>query len=148
VYHGPEGLRNIARRTHRYASLLAEGLSGGGVEIVHDDFFDTVTARVPGRAAGIVRAARQDGVNLRLVDADHVGISCDETTTRDQLGTVWTAFGVSADAAALDAARDDTAGGPDGAAAQDAEDLPATLLRTDEYLTHQVFHRYRSDRAP
>jgi glycine dehydrogenase len=70
VYHGPDGLRAIARRTHRYASVTAAGLAAGGVEIVHGAYFDTVTARVPGRAGEIVHAARENGINLRLVDAD------------------------------------------------------------------------------
>src|SRR5207253_11079392 len=68
VYHGPEGLKTIARRTHRYAAILAEGLRAGGVEIVHGTYFDTLTARVPGRAAEVVAAAREAGVNLRQVD--------------------------------------------------------------------------------
>ncbi|MFP8942529.1 aminomethyl-transferring glycine dehydrogenase [Streptomyces fenghuangensis] len=134
VYHGPDGLAAIARRTHRYAAVLAQGLREGGVEIVHDTFFDTVTARVPGRAAEVVAAAREAGVNLRLTDADHVGIACDETTGREQLAAVWGAFGVepkAADAEALDEAA--------------GEVLPAALLRTDEYLTHPVFHRHRSE---
>src|SRR5215213_7543323 len=80
VYHGPDGLRTIARRTHRYAALLAAGLTAGGVEIVHGSYFDTVTARVPGRAAEVVAAAREGGVNLYPVDADHVSVACDETT--------------------------------------------------------------------
>ncbi|WP_066949954.1 aminomethyl-transferring glycine dehydrogenase [Streptomyces lushanensis] len=133
VHHGPEGLRGIARRTHRYAALLAEGLRGGGVEIVHGAYFDTLTARVPGRAAEIVAAAREDGVNLHLVDADHVSLACDETTGRTQLTAVWTAFGVEGDLDALDATTDDA--------------LPGTLLRTDDYLTHPVFHQYRSETA-
>ncbi|MFI6350997.1 aminomethyl-transferring glycine dehydrogenase [Streptomyces sp. NPDC050560] len=131
VYHGPEGLRAIAARTHRYATLLAAGLRAGGVEVTHGTFFDTVTARVPGRAAEVVAAARGGGVNLRLTDADHVGIACDETTTRDHLGTVWSAFGVEAEVAALDEDTDDA--------------LPAGLLRTDAYLTHPVFHEHRSE---
>ncbi|WP_255953921.1 aminomethyl-transferring glycine dehydrogenase [Streptomyces odontomachi] len=147
VYHGPEGLRTIARRTHRFATLLAAGLRNGGVEIVHDAFFDTVTARVPGRAAKIVKAARRDGVNLRLVDADHVGMACDETTTRDLLGTVWTAFGVEADVTALDDAVTGAGADRGGDPAADGDVLPAALLRTDEYLTHPVFHQYRSETA-
>ncbi|WP_377272604.1 aminomethyl-transferring glycine dehydrogenase [Peterkaempfera sp. SMS 1(5)a] len=132
VYHGPDGLADIARRTHRYAAVLAQGLRSGGVEVVHGAFFDTVTARVPGRAAEVVAAAREGGVNLRLVDADLVGIACDETTGREQLAAVWAAFGVTAgDADALD-----TAAG---------EVLPEALLRTDEYLTHPVFHSHRSE---
>ncbi|MFE5023506.1 aminomethyl-transferring glycine dehydrogenase [Streptomyces sp. NPDC056656] len=131
VYHGPDGLKGIARRTHRYATLLAEGLKAGGVEVVHGAYFDTLTVKAAGRAADIVSAAREGGVNLHLVDADHVSISCDETTTRTQLGAVWTAFGVEADVDALDAAAEDT--------------LPAGLLRRDDYLTHPVFHAHRSE---
>ncbi|MFD8379982.1 aminomethyl-transferring glycine dehydrogenase [Streptomyces sp. NPDC059679] len=136
VYHGPEGLRTIARRTHRYAAVLAEGLRAGGVRIVHGAFFDTLTAYVPGRAAEVVTAAREAGVNLRLTDADHVGIACDETTGRAQLAAVWSAFGVDGGLPAIDEL---------DAAAADA--LPADLLRGDVYLTHPVFHRHRSETA-
>ncbi|MFI0914670.1 aminomethyl-transferring glycine dehydrogenase [Streptomyces abikoensis] len=133
VYHGPEGLAAIARRTHRYAAILAEGLRAGGAEVVHDAYFDTVTVRVPGRAAEVVEAARERGVNLRPTDADHVGISCDETTTRAHLAAVWAAFGVEADVEALDPTTFDA--------------LPEGLLRGDEYLTHPVFHQHRSETA-
>ncbi|PWI45671.1 aminomethyl-transferring glycine dehydrogenase [Streptomyces sp. ICBB 8177] len=133
VYHGPDGLAAIARRTHRYAAVLAEGLRACGVEVAHDAFFDTVTARVPGRAADVVAAARAAGVNLRLTDADTVGIACDETTGRAQLAAVWDAFGVSADIEALDA--------------RTADALPASLARRVDYLTHPVFHQHRSETA-
>ncbi|WP_093801956.1 aminomethyl-transferring glycine dehydrogenase [Streptomyces sp. Wb2n-11] len=133
VYHGPDGLRGIARRTHRYATLLAEGLRAGGVEVVHGSYFDTLTARVPGRAADVVAAAREGGVNLYLADADHVSMACDETTGRAQIAAVWAAFGVDADIEALDA--------------QAADALPEGLLRTDEVLTHPVFHQHRSETA-
>ncbi|MFJ9085989.1 aminomethyl-transferring glycine dehydrogenase [Streptomyces sp. NPDC102384] len=133
VYHGPEGLKSIARRTHRYATVLAAGLEAGGVEVVHGAYFDTLTVRVQGRAAEVVSAAREAGVNLRLVDADHVSLSCDETTTRAQLGAVWSAFGVEGDIEALDAEAADT--------------LPGGLLREDDYLTHPVFHQHRSETA-
>ncbi|MEU6879897.1 aminomethyl-transferring glycine dehydrogenase [Streptomyces sp. NPDC046712] len=131
VYHGPDGLKGIAQRTHRYAAILAAGLKAGGVEVVHGAFFDTLTVRVPGKAAEAVAAAREAGVNLYLVDADHVSISCDETTGRAQLAAVWGAFGVDADIEALDAATEDA--------------LPAALLRSDAYLTHPVFHAHRSE---
>ena len=133
VHHGPEGLRAIARRTHRYAALLAAGLRAGGAEVVHGAYFDTLTVRVPGRAAEVVSAAREGGVNLRLVDADQVSLACDETTGRAQLDAVWTAFGVDGDIEELDAATDDA--------------LPDALLRSDDYLTHPVFHQYRSETA-
>ncbi|GAA2927907.1 MULTISPECIES: aminomethyl-transferring glycine dehydrogenase [Streptomyces] len=133
VYHGPQGLKSIARRTHRYATVLAAGLANGGVEVVHGAYFDTVTVRVEGRAAEVVAAAERNGVNLRLVDAGHVSISCDETTTRAQLRAVWAAFGVEGVVEALDAATEDG--------------LPDALLRSDEYMTHPVFHQYRSETA-
>ncbi|WP_156724491.1 aminomethyl-transferring glycine dehydrogenase [Streptomyces apocyni] len=133
VYHGPQGLKDIARRTHRYAAILAAGLTAGGAEVVHGAFFDTVTVRAEGKAADIVAAAREGGVNLCLVDGDHVSIACDETTTRTQLAAVWAAFGVDADIEALD----ETA----------ADALPDALLRADAYLTHPVFHQYRSETA-
>ena len=82
VYHGAEGLRGIARRVHRRAVDLAAGLESSGFKLVHREFFDTVMVEVPGSAAAIVADARQRGVLLRLVDEDHVGISCGETTTR------------------------------------------------------------------
>src|SRR4051794_29083996 len=70
VYHGPDGLTAIARRAHGQAAGLAEALRGGGIELIADAFFDTLTARVPGRAREVVEAALMRGVNLRLVDAD------------------------------------------------------------------------------
>ncbi|SDR18094.1 aminomethyl-transferring glycine dehydrogenase [Thermostaphylospora chromogena] len=134
VYHGPDGLARIARRTHRYAAILAAGLRAGGVEVVHDAFFDTVLARVPGRAAEVVERARRDGINLRLADADHVGVACDETTTPEHVTTVLTAFGV--DGVTIEEL-DRTA--PDA--------LPAELERRSPYLTHPVFHTHRSETA-
>ncbi len=132
VYHGPDGLRTIATRVHRYAAVLAAGLREGGVRVVHDHFFDTVLAEVPGRADAAVAAAAERGINLRSVDADHVGIACDETTTRAQLAAVWDALGVS---------------GPDldGLDAATGEALPTQLLRDSDYLTHPVFRTHHSE---
>jgi glycine dehydrogenase len=137
VYHGAEGLRTIARRTHRYATVLAEALREAGVEVLHEQFFDTVLARVPGRAAAVVEAARERGVHLRLVDTDHVGVSTSETTRRPHLEAVLAAFGVSAgqgvDLDAVDA--------------RSGEALPAELARRTGYLTHPVFSEHRSETA-
>lgn len=133
VYHGPDGLKSIARRTHRYATLLAAGLTAGGVEVVHGAYFDTLTVRVPGKAEELVAAAREGGVNIHQIDADQVSLACDETTTRKQLTAIWTAFGVEADVDSLDT--------------ETADSLPGGLLRSDEYLTHPVFHQYRSETA-
>ena len=135
VYHGPDGLTAIARRAHRYATVLAEGLTGvAGTEVVHRKFFDTLLVRVPGRGTDVVAAALERGVNLWLVDGDHVGVSTDETTTRAELTAVWAAFGAS------DVDPDDV----DGRA---RESLPAALRRTSDFLTHPVFNEHRSETA-
>ncbi|QUQ66281.1 aminomethyl-transferring glycine dehydrogenase [Kutzneria sp. CA-103260] len=132
VYHGPEGLRAIATRAHRMATVLAAGLCEGGVNVVHGELFDTVLAEVPGQAAEIVAKARELGVNLRLVDGDHVGVACDETTTRQHLSLVWQAFSV-------------TVSDVDGLDADTADGIPPALRRTSEFLTHPVFHQHRSE---
>ncbi|MEV6693777.1 aminomethyl-transferring glycine dehydrogenase [Micromonospora sp. NPDC051196] len=129
VYHGPDGLRRIAARTHAMAARLAAGLRAGGVSVPEVGFFDTVTATVPGGAAQVVAAAARRGVNLRLVDADRVGISCDETTTDAHLAQVWAAFGVP------------------GVEGQVPEALPAGLVRTSDFLTHPVFRSHHSETA-
>ncbi|MDW3848133.1 aminomethyl-transferring glycine dehydrogenase [Micromonospora sp. BRA006-A] len=129
VYHGPDGLRAIARRTHEAAARLAAGLRAGGVEVADVAFFDTVTAIVPGRAAEVVAAAAERNVNLRLADADRVGISCDETTTPAHLQAVWAAFGV------------------DGFDGDTDTALPDGLARTSDFLTHPVFHSHHSETA-
>ena len=129
VYHGPEGLRAIATRVHGHAVALAGGLRAAGREIAHDSFFDTVLVRVPGTAHEIVAAADRAGINLRLADADHVGITCDECTTEDVVGRVLEVFGASPAATGHPFA------------------LPAGLLRTSEYLQHPVFHTHRSETA-
>ncbi|MFC8301345.1 aminomethyl-transferring glycine dehydrogenase [Micromonospora orduensis] len=129
VYHGPDGLRDIAARTHAMAARLAAGLRAGGVDVADVAFFDTVTAGVPGRAAEVVAAAAERGVNLRLVDADRVGMSCDETTTEAHLAAVWAAFDVPVFDGTVDAA------------------LPAGLTRTTDFLTHPVFRSHHSETA-
>ncbi|MCG5471265.1 aminomethyl-transferring glycine dehydrogenase [Micromonospora sp. LAH09] len=129
VYHGPDGLRDIAARTHEMAARLAAGLRAGGVDVTDVAFFDTVTASVPGRAAQVVAAAAERGVNLRLVDADRVGVSCDETSTVAHLTQVWAAFGVPAFDGTVDAA------------------LPVDLARGSDFLTHPVFRSHHSETA-
>ena len=130
VYHGAEGLRGIALRVHRRTVDLAAALQRAGVSLVHGEFFDTVLAEVPGRAAAIVADAAARGVLLRLVDGDRVGISCGETTTAAHVAAVLQAFGAEA------------AGGtsPDSA-------LPDALLRRGPILGHPVFSEHHSETA-
>jgi glycine dehydrogenase len=134
VYHGPEGLRSIAQRTHRYAVALAEALRETGVEVVHDEFFDTLLTRVPGRAESVVAAARDRGVHLRVVDVDHVGVSTSETTRREHLEAVVAAFG----AGEVDLEAADRRAG---------HALPEPLVRQSDFLTHEVFNSHRSETA-
>ena len=144
VYHGPEGLTAIARRTHRYTAVLAAGLREAGIEVVPTAFFDTLTVRVPGRAAEVWRAALSAGVNLRLVDEDTVGVSCDETTDWADLRAVWSAFGIGAGCP-----RRAESGEASGVHQLDAatDDVLGEHLRTTEFLTHPVFHAHRSETA-
>ncbi|HXF01373.1 MAG TPA: aminomethyl-transferring glycine dehydrogenase [Arthrobacter sp.] len=132
VYHGPEGLKAIAQHANQAARALAGVLTGAGFSLAAETFFDTLTVQAPGKAAEIAAAAEAKGVNLRRIDADHVGISTDETTTAEHLALVAEAFGV-ADAA--------------GKAAEAAAgfELPEDLLRSSSYLDHPVFHSYRSE---
>ncbi len=132
VWHGPDGLRRIAERTHRFALVLAEGLRDGGFETVSPYVFDTVQVRVPGLAETYVRAAAELGVALRLVDADTIGIACDETTTRADVQAVWRAFDVVEDLDAVDAATTDP-----------LDELG--IWRNSPYLTHAVFRADHSE---
>lgn len=129
VYHGPAGLKQIATRTHRFTSILAASLKGAGYKLANESWFDTLTV-VTDRAAAIHAAAVEHGVNLRKVDNGHVGISLDETTTREDIALLCKIFGV-------DAAPDFEAIGDDA--------FPAQLARTSAYLTHPTFHRYHAE---
>ncbi len=130
VYHGPDGLQRIAERVRSQALLLAGRLRSGGIRIEHDVFFDTVRASVPGRAAGIVAAARERGINLWADGDDAVQISVSEATTDADLRAVVEAFGV-----------------PGAAHRPLPSTLPAGIARTSDYLTHPVFHAHRSETA-
>jgi glycine dehydrogenase len=129
VYHGAEGLRGIARRIHRRAVDLAAGLEEAGLNLVHREFFDTLVVEVPGTAAAIVADARGHGVLLRLIDEDHVGISCGETTTAAHCASALKAFGVTRGGAGTETA------------------LPVALLRRGPILRHPVFSEHHSETA-
>lgn len=119
-YHGADGLTAIARRVHAQAAKIATAL---GDALVHDAYFDTVLARVPGRADEVIAAAKADGVNLWRVDDDHVSVACDEATTDDHVTAVLAAFGVAA-----------------------VEPVTADIAtRTSEFLTHPAFTRFHTE---
>ena len=127
VYHGPEGLKAIAETVHGHARTLATALQKAGRELVSEAFFDTLTVRVPGKADKVIAAAEARGINLRLIDADTVGVSVDETTTPEVLSAVAIAFGA----------------GPVGDAA--GFELPSDVVRTSDFLQHPVFNTHRSE---
>jgi glycine dehydrogenase len=129
VYHGPNGLREIARAIHAGASGLADDLVHGGIHVVHDSFFDTVLAEVPGRAAAVVAAARAAGIHLRLIDDDHVGVSVGEDATTAHLNAVRAAFGVAP------------------SHVRHFDNNLAGRERTSSYLSHPVFNTHHSETA-
>jgi glycine dehydrogenase len=132
VWHGPAGLRRIAERVHRLTSILVAGVRQGGAELVDETWFDTIQVRLPGRAADALAAAADDGLNLRRVDDDTIGISLDETTTPDVVERAWKAMGLpGASVHELDGSA------PLG--------LPTAVRRRDEILSHPVFNRYHSE---
>ena len=139
VYHGPEGLVSIAEHVHRRAEHLAVGACALGLALEHEEFFDTVSVRLPGAARRAIERAEALGYNLRLLDADHVGVSVNETTTDDDVTTVLRAL-----ADALPRAAQDAAPGTDGAS---RFPLPTSLARTSTFLTHPSFHSHRSETA-
>ena len=136
VYHGPAGLLQIARRVHRFTGVLASNLKTQGYTLANETFFDTLTVRVAD-ADKLHAAAVAAGINLRKVDATHVGISLDETTTRGDIDLLWGVF----------------AQGGNGAAKPDFDTVeasvqhayPDALGRTSSYLDHPVFNRYHSE---
>nr|WP_307025572.1 aminomethyl-transferring glycine dehydrogenase [Arthrobacter globiformis] len=127
VYHGPEGLKAIAETAHGHAKTLAASLKAAGLDVLHTSFFDTVTVSVPGKAAGIIAAAEEKGINLRSIDADSVGISTDETTTPAIVADVLAVFGAKSV-------------GSTGSFA-----LDAAVERSSAYLQHPVFNTHRSE---
>ena len=130
VYHGPEGLKRIARRTHRLTAILAAALGKAGVA-VGGEFFDTL--HITGVDAAAIHAkARAAGINLREIDSGSIGISLDETTTRADVVALAGLFGASIDD--IDALDADT-----------ADALPAALARESAFMQHPVFNTHHSE---
>ncbi|MBW8900810.1 MAG: aminomethyl-transferring glycine dehydrogenase [Massilia sp.] len=137
VYHGPQGLARIAQRVHRTTVIFAELLAKLGYSVVNETFFDTLTIRAAD-AERLHLAAVERGMNLRRVDARHVGVSLDETTTREDIAQLFAIF--ASDLAGAPALPDLDAF---DAAVQAA--YPEQLARTSAYLTHPTFNRYHAE---
>jgi len=142
VYHGPQGLRDIAVGVAERAARFARRAAAAGHTIVHDAFFDTVQVRVPGKAVALVATAHSNGVLIHMVDADTVQLSFDELSIGDATGilaggddtTLDPIFGLAPEQSTASPTLVDTA-------------IPATFVRADDVLTHPVFHSYRSETA-
>lgn len=137
VYHGPEGLKTIANRIHRFADILATGLTQKGLALKHATYFDTVTVQVSDKDA-VLAAAAAKGMNLRGDLEGAVGIALDETTTRADILNLFSVLlgdnhGLTIDN--LDAE----------ATTQGSQSIPADLVRTSAFLTHEVFNSYQSE---
>jgi glycine dehydrogenase len=139
VYHGPEGLKAIARGVHEKASHLKAGLTTLGWSVRSSAYFDTITVEVGEQRKAILERAVESGINLRDIPSCHgtsgIGISCDETTTTEVVQRVWCAFGESPTKAAKRA----------GELTGNAIEIPAELRRDSTFLSHQVFQQYRSE---
>ncbi|MCD0449935.1 aminomethyl-transferring glycine dehydrogenase [Actinocorallia sp. API 0066] len=136
VYHGPDGLREIAGRVHRRAASFAASIAAQeveGYEVVNTTYFDTLTIRVPTTGPNTVAAARRAGYNIRLVDAETVAVAFDETTTEDDLQNLLEAMEQRSFRRAV------------AVVEAEGEALPTEVLRTSDFLTHPVFHTHRSE---
>lgn len=135
VYHGPEGIREIADRVHRLTVALAQGLKDLGCRLGSGAFFDTLRIEAGPEQSKFMKAALERGINLRAMNGGSIGISLDETTTTGDIEDLCAVFG-GAKGSSVDVRR----------LAQSAQPaIPGKLARKSPYLGHPVFHRYRSE---
>ncbi|MGR5236630.1 aminomethyl-transferring glycine dehydrogenase [Vibrio alfacsensis] len=134
VYHGAEGLRTIARRTHHMTAILAAGLTKGGFELAHNSFFDTITINTGAQTEDLYAKALAADINLRKLGTQ-LGVSFDETTTVADVEALFAVFGVKEEVAALSTE----------IAVNEFAAIPEALRRTTEYLTHPVFNTHHSE---
>ncbi|MGO4796311.1 aminomethyl-transferring glycine dehydrogenase [Serratia quinivorans] len=136
VYHGPQGLQRIAGRIHRLTDILAAGLQQAGLALRHKTWFDTLTVEVKDKAAVLERAL-SFGINLRTDIHGAVGITLDETTSREDVQTLFALLAGDDHGLDIDAL--------DAAVSKNSQSIPAAMLRQDPILTHPVFNRYHSE---
>ena len=133
VYHGPKGLTAIANRVHMLTTLLAEGLKANNIGIVNQSWFDTLTIYVGDRGQSVVELAAANEINIRLIDASHIGISIDETTSADDIVALWDLI-IGEHNLSIDLL-----------AEQVVQNIPGNLMRTDGFLEHETFNSYHSE---
>ncbi|WP_341210331.1 aminomethyl-transferring glycine dehydrogenase, partial [Alteromonas stellipolaris] len=137
VYHGPKGLKTIAQRIHRLTSILATGLTKKGAALKHSTYFDTLTVLVDNKDA-VLNKGYEHGLNLRADLEGAVGVSLDETTTREDIATLFTVILGSDHGLSVDALDAEVTTQPTNA-------IPENLVRTSDILTHEVFNQYHSE---
>ena len=130
VWHGPSGLKQIAQRIHDLTALLAASLDSTGVVVLNESFFDTLTVRVPNQADRVLERALAEGINLRRVDSNTVGVSLDETCDLEVVESLVRAFGCGSRAPVT---------------VDHRSGIPPQLERSSNFLTHSVFNSYRSE---
>jgi glycine dehydrogenase len=135
VYNGPKGIRKTAERTHRFAEVFAAAVTSWGFEVQTKSFFDTVTLHVPGRAHMLWAKAKEKRINLRFVDANHLGISFDQSTRRQEMMKLLSVFKSDAERSA----------DIDLIDSKISEVIPPALQRKSAFLTHPVFSMYHSE---
>ena len=134
VYHGPNGLKAIARRTHHLTAILAAGLTQNGYELAHNSFFDTITINTADKTLSLYEQALQADINLRKFDAQ-LGVSFDETATITDIKSLFEIFDITADIDKLSSE----------IASNEFSSIPESCRRTSEFLTHPVFKTYHSE---
>ena len=134
-YHGPDGVKTIARRVHRKTRIVAEGLEKLGYTLTNTTHFDTICVHTPGIAWRLAAKARESRVNLRVIDSDHLGISLDETTRRINIETLWKVFDTKALKKLNVVELDNVV----------QTSIPENLQRQSDFLTHPVFNMYHSE---
>jgi glycine dehydrogenase len=138
IYHGPEGLRQIASRIAHLTAVLARGLSERGWSISTERYFDTIVVEANGRQEAVISRALELGLNLRRLPGK-IGVSLDETTTPDIVERVWAAFGPAVGPMADNRSRFTEL------SEQVNDALPEGLRRKSKFMTHPVFSEHRSE---
>ncbi|MGD9992417.1 MAG: aminomethyl-transferring glycine dehydrogenase [Salinivirgaceae bacterium] len=134
VYHGPEGLKGIAHRIHYLTGLLNEGLQAMEVKQLNENFFDTLYLIVPGKANALADAARAAQMNFRLIDADKLGISLDETTSLSDVNNILKVIAGALNKKQVEVSE-----------ARELIYFDEALLRNTPILEEKIFHAYRSE---
>lgn len=133
VYHGPDGLKNIAKRVAMFTQTVAQAIEERGFELVSQNFFDTIVVKVKDNSAIKAKAERQ-WINLRYIDSNHIGISIDETTAVENLYDLINCFENDKDPVAFDIHQD-----------SELVHIPSSVTRTSAFLTHPVFNTHHSE---